>query len=161
MILELATLLGASGGGKILGMFSDFMSERRLLKQQELEQNHLQDLASRGSLGEYLNGINEPNEITGCYSPMAWTVAIGLGVFTITYCIAALSCFVINPQEIVWTKDPSSKASEVELLWGFIGWKIADNRVVEVSKIGVGFLMLHPVVFIISMVFTGDKPKRR
>ena len=160
MILEVISILGSSAGGKIFGMASDFLSERRHEKREKQENEHKQQLALIGKTGEYQNELHEQKE-DGSYSPMSWVVAFSLGLFAFTYCTAALSCFLDNPTQIIYSKDPSEAASSVSIFFGFIDWDIANNRVITMSKIGLGYLMFHPIVFILSMVFTGDKLKKK
>lgn len=159
MILEVISILGSSAGGKIFGMVSDFMSERRHQKREEEENKHKQQLAIIGATREYQHEVHEQKE-DGSYSPISWVIAISLGLFAATYCTASLSCFIDNPTQIIYSKDPSEAANSISLLFGFIEWDIANNRVIEMSKIGLGYLMLHPIVFILSMVFTGDRLKK-
>ena len=160
MILELASILGTSVGGKVFGIVGDLLSERRHHKREEDEFKHRQQMQLISEAKGYQNAIHEQKE-DGTYSPLSWVIAISLGLFAFTYCSAALTCFFDNPTAIVYTKDPSEDANTFSFFFGFIEWDIANNRVVEMSKIGLGYLMLHPIVFILSMVTTGDKLKRR
>ena len=160
MIMELVSLLGSSVGGKVFGMVSDVMAERRHAKTLETELTHKQQMALIKSHTEYQDEIHEQNK-DGGYSPLSHVVAYSVGLFAVTYCIAALSCFIDTPTEIVYTKDPAEDARIFSVFWGFIEWDIANNQVLKMSKIGLGYLMLHPIVFILSMVTTGDKPRKR
>ena len=158
--MELVALLGSSVGGKGLGMFSDFISERRHQGREEEENKHIQDLASRDKLKGYYESINAPLE-DGNPSPLAYVIAFSIGLFAITYCLAALSCFFWEPTAVILTKDPAEDARAISFLFGFIEWDLSNDRILSMSKIGLGFLMLYPIVFILSMVTTGDKLKRR
>lgn len=160
MILELASILGTSVGGKVFGIVGDMLSERRHQHREQEDNKHKQQLAIIGATKEYQHDLHEQKE-DGTYSPLSWVIAISIGLFAFTYCAAALTCFFDDPTAIVYTKDPSEEANNFSFLFGFIEWDIANNRVVSMSKIGLGYLMLHPIVFILSMVTTGDKLKRR
>ncbi len=160
MILELASFLGTSVGGKLFGMISDSISEKRHQKREEAEFNHKIALAASGQLKEHYEAVNKQND-DGTYSPLSWVVAFVVFLFCITYCYATLSCFIDNPAQIIYTKDPSEEASKFSLLFGTISWDIANNRVLAMSKAGMGYLMCYPIIFILSMVTTGDKPKKR
>jgi len=160
MILELASFLGTSVGGKLFGMISDTMAEKRHNERENMEIKHRQRLAELEQLGDYYEKLNTPSS-DGTYSPLSRVVAFTIGLFAITYCYATLSCFIDNPAQVIFTKDPSGNSSAFSLLGGFITWDIANNRVLEMSKVGLGYLLLHPVVFILSMATTGDKPGKR
>ncbi len=160
MIMELVSLLGSSVGGKLFGMASEFITESRHAKAEASELNHKQQMALIESHKEFQNELQTPNP-DGSYSPLSYVVAYSVGLFAITYCLAALSCFLDAPTQIVYTKDPADDARLFSVFWGFIEWDIANNQVLKMSKIGLGYLMLHPIVFVLSMVTTGDKPKRK
>jgi hypothetical protein len=160
MILELASFLGTSVGGKVFGMASDFLSEKRIQHREELEFEHKKDLAIAGHLKEHYEAISKP-QADGTYSPLSWAMCYVVILFTCTYCYATLTCFIDNPTDIIYTKDPQEAASTFSLLFGTISWDIANNRVLAMSKAGVGFLMCYPIIFVLTMVVTGDKPKKR
>ena len=158
-MIELLSLLGAGGAGKICGIVGDLVSARHHRKIEEKEQSHREALACRNSLKEYYDGLDKLEE-DGTHSPLTRVIAFCIGLFGVTYCIAALTCFFDNPAASILTKDPSSEADTYSLLFGFIEWSVKDNRVVSMSKIGLGYLMLHPIIFVLSMAITGDKIKK-
>ena len=159
-MIELLSLLGAAGGGKMFGIVSDWVLEGRHQKQEEKKQEHERYMASmRGRRKYHADLYTKDND--GTYSPLAHVIAYTIGLFAVTYCAAALSCFLDNPTATIYTKDPSENAAVREILFGIIRWDSFNNRVVEMSKIGLGYLMLHPMLFILSMVTTGDKIKTR
>ena len=160
MILELASFLGTSVGGKVFGMASDFLAERRQQKRDELEYEHKKDLAFKGQLNEHYTAISEQKP-DGTYSPLTWVISCVILLFAATYCYATISCFIDNPTQIIYTKDPSEEASTFSILFGTISWDISSNRILAMSKAGMGYLLCYPIIFILSMVTTGDKPKRR
>ena len=160
MILELASFLGTSVGGKVFGMIGDALAERRIHRREELEYEHKKDIAYKGQLKEYMETINGQQQ-DGTYSPLAWVTAAVILLFAVTYCYATLSCFLENPTSIIYTKDPSEAANKISLLFGTISWDIANNRILAMSKAGMGFLMCYPVIFVVTMATTGDRPKKR
>lgn len=160
MILALISFLGTTVGGKVFGMISDALSERRVHKHEEAERKHKQRLAELDKSQEYMEAANVPQS-DGSYSPMSYISAYSLGLFATVYCVATLSCFLWEPSSIIYTKDPTEDTNAFELLFGLIKWDLANDRVITMSKAGLGFLLLQPIVFILSMVFTGDKARKR
>ena len=160
MILELASLLGSSVGGKLFGLAGDYIAEKRHDKRETMEHEKQVTLANRNSLKEYYESQSMVTP-EGKPSPLAYVIAFCIGLFAVTYCYSALSCFTDNPEGLILTKDPAENARNFSILFGFIEWDIANNKVISMSRAGLGYLMLHPIVFILSMVTTGDKPKRR
>ena len=160
MIIELVSFLGTSVGGKVFGMIHDAMSEKRHREREELEFRHKENMAARGNLREYYGELNQENSHGG-YSPLTWVISFTILLFGVTYCAAALTCFFDDPTKPILTKDPGSDPSTFALFFGLIEWDIANNKVISMSKAGLGFLMLHPIVFILSMVTTGDRPRKK
>jgi hypothetical protein len=160
MILELASFLGTSVGGKLFGMAGDFLAERREQRRDELEYEHKKDLAFKGQLKEHYESVSK-QQPDGTYSPLTWCIAFVIVLFAITYCYATLSCFTDSPEQIIYTKDPSSEANTFSLLFGTISWDISNDRILAMSKAGMGYLLCYPIIFILSMVATGDKPRKR
>ena len=160
MILELASFLGTSVGGRLFGMAGDWIAGRREAQREKAEFKHQRSLADKGAFTEYAKALSSPQS-DGSYSPLQWVIAFVILLFAVTYCTATLTCFFDNPGEIIYTKDPSEDSREIALFFGAIKWDLANNRILAMSKAGMGFLMCYPLVFILSMVTTGDRPKRR
>lgn len=160
MILELASFLGTSVGGKLFGIIGDAISESRQAERDRRKFEHEANLASRGQLREHISMYNQL-DAKGHYSPLAWVVAVCVLMFCTTYCVCTLYCFLVNPTEIILSKDPTADSATKSLFFGLIKWDVTNNKVLEMSKAGVGFLMSYPVIFILSMVVGGDKPKGR
>ena len=160
MILELASFLGTSVGGKLFGIAGDWLAESRVRKREEAEHQLKKDLAYKGALGEHLQKLNSENSHGG-YSPLQWVVAFVILSFGVTYCVATLTCFFEGPTDIIYTKDPSADSAQRSFFFGAIRWDATNNKVLAISKAGMGWLMLYPIVFILSMVTTGDRPTKR
>lgn len=160
MILELASFLGTSVGGKLFGLAGDWLAERRLAKREQEEFQHQKDLAYKDALKDHLDSLNLERS-NGGYSPLQWVIAFVILLFGTTYCLATLTCFFENSSEIIYTKDPSQDARSVSLFFGAISYDLANNKILAMSKAGLGFLMCYPLVFILSMVTTGDRPSKR
>ena len=160
MILELASFLGTSVGGKLFGMISDSIAEKRHQEQEERAFNHQIAMAASNNLKEHYDSLGKQNS-KGGYSPIAWAVTFIVVLFAVTYCYATLSCFISNPEQIVYTKDPSEDANTVSILFGTISFDISNNKILGMSRAGLGYLMCYPIIFILSMVTTGDKPRRK
>lgn len=160
MILELASFLGTSVGGKLFGIISDSFVERRQAERERRQFEHEANLASRGQLRDHVAMLNQL-DARGHYSPLAWVVAGCVGLFCLTYCTATLYCFLDNPTDIIYSKDPTAGSATRSILFGTIKWDITNNRVLAMSKLGGGILLSYPIIFILSMVVTGDRPKGR
>ncbi len=160
MILELASFLGTSVGGSLLGAVRDHFSNKRQEAREDREYGHQLDLAKREGFVEYLATLNQENA-KGNYSPMQYVIALIVLILGVTYSLSTLSCFFWEPNSIVWTKDPSEDARQVSILFGSIKWDLANLRVISMSKAGLGYLQLYPIIFILSQVITGDVIRRR
>lgn len=160
MILELASFLGTSVGGKLFGIISDSMSERRHADRERRQLEHEANLASRGQLKAHVAMLNKADS-SGHYSPLAWVVAVCVFLFCVTYCVCTLYCFIIDPTEIILSKDPTAGNATKSLFFGLIKWDVTNNKVLEMSKAGIGFLMSYPIIFLLSMILSGDRPKSR
>lgn len=159
MILELVSFMGTSVGGTLLGSLDSIIQNRHDNKLETKKHDHEQRLADKGALSEYYKGINQIQP-DGNYTPMAYVIAFVVFMLAVTYCAGTLSFFYENPTGIMWTKDPADNDRTFGLFWGLIKWDLANNRIMEISRGGVGFLMCYPLVFILSMVVTGEKLKR-
>jgi len=158
MILELASFLGTSVGGSLFGMLRDSISSSRQAKIDEKKLDHELRLADKQQLGEYYEALNKQND-DGHYSPMAYVVAFVVLLLGVTYCYATSTCFYENPEAIVFSKDPSDDSRELSILFGTIKWDMANNKILSMSKIGLGYLMCYPIIFTLSQVITGDRPR--
>jgi len=160
MILELASFLGTSVGGKLFGIIGDAIADSRQAERDKRKFDHEANLAARGQLKDHLSMFNQA-DASGHYSPLAWVVACCVGLFCVTYCLATLYCFLDQPTDLVLSKDPTAGTATRSIFFGAIKWDITNNKVLEMSKMGVGFLMSYPIIFILSMVVGGDRPKGR
>lgn len=140
-------------------MVGDWMSESRQAKRDAQEFEFKKDLASHKQLQAHIANVHQQNS-DGTYSPLAYVIAFVVLLFGVTYCMATLTCFFDNPEQIVHTKDPAENTRAISILFGSIKWDLANNRILAMSKAGLGFLMLYPVVFILSAVIDGGHLKR-
>lgn len=159
MILELVSFLGTSVGGTLLGSLDSIIQNRQDRALEGKRHDHEQRLADKSSLREYYQGINQLQP-DGKYSPMAYVIAFVVLMLATTYCLGTLTFFFESPTQIMWTKDPAENDRAFRLFWGLIKVDLSNNKVMEISRGGVGFLMCYPIVFILSMVITGEKLKR-
>ena len=141
-------------------MAGDWLADGRQAKRDKANIEHEKDLAYKGQLREHLEAINGKDD-GGHYSPLAYVVAFIVLCFGVTYCTATLTCFFDSPAEIIYTKDPTEDTRSISIFFGAFKWDLANNRILAMSKAGLGFLLLYPVIFILSMVTTGDRPKGR
>jgi len=160
MILELASFLGTSVGGKLFGIISDSMSEKRQAERDKRQFEHEANLAARDQLKAHVSMLNRVDS-SGRYSPLAWVVAFCVLMLCVTYCTCTLYCFLVNPTELILSKDPTAGAATKSFFFGLVKWDVTNNKILEMSKAGIGFLMSYPVIFLLSMILTGDRPKGR
>jgi hypothetical protein len=160
MILELASFLGTSVGGSLFGMLRDTLSSKRQQAVDDKKFDHEQRLADKKALGAYYASIHKQGP-DGHYSPMSYVVAFIVMLLGVTYCYATVLCFTDSPESIIYSKDPSDDARKISILFGTISWDIANNKILSMSKIGLGYLMCYPIIFTLSQVITGEKPKGR
>lgn len=159
MVLELITFLGTSAGGNIAGHIGRWIQGKSEHADEKRRQSHELRLAEKGQLKEYMVALHGKTP-DNTYSPMAWASCFLVLLLGVTYCACTISLFVENPSEIMYTKDPTADSRAFEIFFGFIKYDIANNKILSMSRAGVGFLMCYPIVFIISAVVTGEKPKR-
>lgn len=160
MILEVLSYLGTSVGGKLFGMVTDIFAERRAAAREKQEQKFHKRLAEKNALKEYLAAMYQPQP-NGKPPLLAYVSAYTLVLFATVYAVCTASCFFIEPLSMVFTKDPSEDAITREIFFGAIKWDVANNRILEMSRIGLGYLMCYPIIFILSMVNTGERLQRR
>lgn len=158
MITALLSLIGSAGSGKLLGLASDFFQNRAQEKADEAERAHQRDLASRGKLAEYLKATHHVQEGDNP-TLFSRTLCLIYLMFASTACLACLYCFYLGFDGTALIKDPDQEGTK----FSFIGfsWEFQARNISELSPLGVGYLILHPILFILSMVSTGTKGPRR
>lgn len=159
MILELVSFLGTSVGGTLLGTLDSIIQNNHDNKLETRRQDHEQKLSGTTALKEYYESLNEVKP-DGKLTPMAFVIAGVVFMLATTYCAGTLSFFFEDPTKIMWTKDPAENDRAFRLFWGLVKIDLSNNKIMEISRGGVGFLMCYPIVFILSMVITGEKLKR-
>lgn len=159
MILELVTFLGTSVGGTILGHIGRWIQGRSEIIADDRENDFQQRLADKKQLSTYLQ-YTHYHRPDGKYSPLSYAITFIILLLGITYCFCTATFFIWNPTEIMLTKHPNEEARVISIFFGLIKWDIVNDRVLSMSRAGVGFLMCYPIIFILSMVITGEKPKR-
>ena len=152
--MELLTLIGSAGSGKLLGMAGEFLSNRAHEKAEREQREFERDLAFKGQLQEYIQAHSV--EVDGRPSLMQKTLSLLYILFACTICFCCVLCFVaafgeISEQAI---KDPDAQGSSLSL-FGIINWDFQARSKVNLSPMGVGYLIMHPLLFIVSMVSTG------
>jgi len=150
-VLALLSLIGSAGSGKLLGLVSEFFHNRSQAAAEEREREFQRDLAFKGELKDYLAQAHAP--VNGGNSILSFTLCALYLMFGATACTACLYCFWLGGGEVA-IKDPDHQKSFIESVLG-------ARSVTELSPIGVGYLILHPLLFILSMVSTGSRAPRR
>jgi hypothetical protein len=159
MILELVSFLGTSVGGTALGHIGRMIQGRSEAAAEKREHDHQQRLADKKQLAAFIKATHEPQG-DGSYSPFSYAITFILCLLGTTYCAATVSLFLIDPNDIMLTKDPTSDSRSLGIFWGLLHWDLQNNKILSMSRAGCGFLMCYPIIFILSMVVTGEKPKR-
>jgi len=157
VLAALLSLIGSAGSGKILGLASDYFQNKAHEKSEESERAHQRDLAGRGQLEAYLNETHSKDD-EGNPSLFSRTLCLIYLLFACTACTACLYCFWLGSGEVL-IKDPDQEGTKFSFL--VFSWDFQANNISRLSPIGVGFLILHPILFILSMVSTGTKVPRR
>lgn len=156
---ELLTLIGSAGSGKLFGLLGDFLSNRAHEKAEREEREFQRDLAYKGQLHDYMQAINT-EEGTERPSLMSKTLCFLYILFGVTACVCCMYCFFTAFGEVS-IKDPDTKGSSFSI-FGIFNWDFTPRSKIDLSPMGVGYLILHPILFILSMVSTGSRgPKRR
>lgn len=156
MIIPLLTLIGSAGSGKLIQMVSEIMSNASHAKQQKEDREFQKYLADKGALNEYLKETHA--EVDGHPSLLSITLCSLYLMFGATVCAAALYCFYIGFGEVT-IKDPDQAGSHFKFL--LFEWKPNPKNISEISPMGLGYLILHPILFILSTVSGATRFRRR
>tara|TARA_R110002126_G_scaffold287101_1_gene439553 strand:+ start:590 stop:1048 length:459 start_codon:yes stop_codon:yes gene_type:complete len=150
-MFALLTLIGSAGSGKLLSLVSEYFQNKAQSESEEKEREFQKDLAFKGELKAYIESAHAP--IDGKTTLLSYTLCALYVMFGFTACSACLWCFWMGAGEVL-IKDPDQKRSFFESIFG-------ARNVTSLSPIGVGYLILHPILFILSMVSTGSRTPRR
>lgn len=160
MFLDIIGLLGTTVGGKIFGDVGRFLSGKREAEERQKEREFHKDLLFKDGLANYHKNVHGPQD-DGTYSPMSYVCAYLVLLFGITYALAVGSLFVWEPISEITTKDPSSNDRVFEFGFGLIKYDFANNRILSMSRAGLGYVMLYPFIFLFSTTITGEREKRQ
>jgi hypothetical protein len=158
-MMELLTLIGSAGSGKLFGLVGEFLSNRAHEKAEAQEREFQRDLAFKGQLHDYMAAQHK--EVDGRPSLIQKTLSFLYILFGVTICVCCVVCFVASIGEVspVTIKDPDAKGGALSI-FGFIDWQFQAKSKTELSMAGLGYLILHPLLFIISMVSTGGSRQK-
>jgi len=153
MIAEIVGFLGTSVGGAVFGQISSFLQSRSEIKLREQQQQHEQNLAFKGAIGDYYANMGKSNP---SFSHSLGNVIVMLAA---TYCVFTLWC-IAYPETIVWTLDPSESPRKINFLFGIASYEWKREKILELTTGGIGLMLCYPIVFILSSVLTGVTSKR-
>jgi len=154
-MVELLSLIGASGSGKILSMASEFMTNRAQAVAEEKEREFQRTLADKDQLKDYLSIQHQ--HVEGKPTLLSYTLCFLYLMFGATACAACLYCFYVGFGEVT-IKDPDQEGGGFAL--GPLKLAFQAKSITDISAMGVGYLILHPILFILSMVSTSSRPVR-
>jgi len=156
-MMALLSLIGSAGAGKILGLVTEYFSAKHQKDQDNAEREFQRSLADKGQLKDYLTAVHSSPE--GKPSLLSYTLCSLYIMFGLTACACCIYCFYVAFGEVT-IKDPDQKESlfRIPLLFE-TRW--TPETTIDLSPMGLGYLILHPLLFILSMVSTGTRPNRR
>jgi hypothetical protein len=161
-VLELLSLIGAPGAGKIFQIAGDFLSDRRRSKHEAEERAFRSSLAQGDKLTAYMEAIHgsEDDDLPSLHSVTMCALYI---MFAVTTCVFICTCLYIqwelgNEALMVGIKDPEQNPSTWSILGGLIKGSRATNTITFISPLGVAYLALHPLLFVLGLVSSGRSP---
>lgn len=161
-MIELLSLIGSAGAGKAFGMLGDAWANASRRKDEKDEREFQKDLAFRGLLSDYLNSTSEDGGKTSFMSYIRGAMFI---MFSFTACAfigwCAWAQFAYPEVGDLTFQNPEPPQNTISLLAGAIEWSWATKTITRISPLGYAYLALHPLLFILSMVSTLERPRRR
>jgi len=161
-MLELLSLIGAPGAGKLFQIASDFISDSRRQKMEDRKQNHLEKMAGHENFKSYMESIHgtEDDSLPTLHSVVMCSLYI---MFSLITCIFIATCLYIqwelgNEAFMVGIKDPEQQAKTWSFLGGAIQYSYPAKSLSFVSPLGVAYLALHPLLFVLGLVSSGRSP---
>lgn len=154
-MIELLSLIGSAGAGKAFGLISDWQSARHHEKEEAADREFQKWIAEKGQLNEYIQAVHGSGGSKP--SPLSLTLCAIYLMFTFTACAACLYCFYVGFGEVL-IKDPDQQQSSFRFF--LLETKWSPKGVIQLSPMGLGYLILHPILFVLSMVSTGTRVKR-
>ena len=161
-MLELLSLIGAPGAGKLFQIGSDWISDSRRQKVEDKEREFKQGLAMGGQLKEYMESIHgsEDDDLPSLHS----VVMCGLYfMFATTTVIFIATCLALqwelgNEALMVGIKDPEQQGKTWSFLGGAIEYSYPSKSIAFISPLGCAYLALHPLLFVLGLVSSGRSP---
>jgi len=159
-MIELLSLIGSAGAGKAFGLVSEFLQSKERHKSEHEERQFRRELAAGDRLGEYMEALHGPPNNHGP-SLLGSTLCVLYIMFGATVCTCSILCFYygIWEHEAVSIKDPDQSSRTFSILGGAIKYEWPTKSISQISLVGIGYLLLHPILFILSTVTTGTPRK--
>ena len=155
MIFELVSLLGTSVGGTLLGLLDNHLDSRRQKQIEERQIKRETQVLLKGDYAAYQKAIHK-RQPDGSYSPMSYAICFVFIFMSVSYAACIGTLFFNDPNTIIYSKDPTNEPKQFEMLFGAIKYSWNDNRILQISRVGLGVIMLYPVIFVISNVITSE-----
>lgn len=156
-MLELLTLFGSAGAGKLFQIGSEVLTNASVAKQEKEEREFQRSMADKGQLKEYLESVHKLDD--GKPTMFSTTLCILYIMFGATACAACLYCFYLGVNGQAHIKDPDTEGTAFKFF--ILEWQFQARNISSLSPMGVGYLILHPILFILSTVSGSTRSHRR
>lgn len=160
-MIELATLLGTSVGGKIFGIIQEGRKAAQEKQERDEERAFRRELAAGGNLKEYMESFTDDN---GDTNTMGLTLCGLFLMFGFTACSAVMYLiwaeFQYSGTEAAML-DPTPPKREWSILGGALKWSWETKSISYISPLGYAYLILHPILFVLNTISTGNFSKKR
>ena len=144
MITEILGLAGSGIAGSLFGMVSDFIQSRHDQNMEKIKYEQARESRLAGVVHAHLS--------SSFVRSSAYKSAFVM--LTATYCACALICLCYPGAELL-TFKPGAEPQQINILWGFLSFKLPQDQVYILTTGGVGYALLHPIAFQIGTVITG------
>jgi len=159
MLWDIIGLVGTPMGGALFGQVAQIFQDRRENAREKADREFEKDLAYKEQLAPYYEAMASRSD-DGTYSPFVWTICGMLILFSLTYTTAVTSLFLWDPSGVISAKDPAETGKEISLGFGLVKFDLSNNRIIFLSRAGLGYLLLYPILVVFGMVIQRFFPKR-
>lgn len=173
------SLLSSSAGGALFRLLLQWLNRRFAASENQKDRDAENVIAARGHIVDYAKAIGqtagakmvpakwrikllwglfdfESNRRRFVSPASARTRANNLSLFMLTFTVCLCTwIYVAGPSETLATFDPNDRGVQWGLFFGFFTWSSTAKDVVILTTQGVGFLLLHPLIFIVTALLTG------
>lgn len=156
-MIELLSLIGSAGAGKLFQIGSEMLTNASVAKQEEKDREFQKYLADKNQLAAYMDGVHGKGDHPP--SLLSWTLCLLYIMFGITACLACLYCFYLGYEGNAVIKDPDAEGSRFKFF--ILEWQFQARNISSLSPMGIGYLILHPILFILSTISGSTRSHRK